>query len=177
MTNYLVVDLEATCSDDGSIAKRAMEIIEIGAVLVCGTSLEPIDEYQTFVRPIRNASLTEFCRSLTSISQTEVDAAPLFPDVVREMKAWMYGSEPFTFCSWGDYDKHQFQQDCDYHRLPYLMPGGHLNLKTAFSARQGLNKKLGMAQALAHVGLELTGTHHRGIDDARNIARLVPFCQ
>jgi inhibitor of KinA sporulation pathway (predicted exonuclease) len=44
------------------------------------------------------------------------------------------------------------------------------------SARQGLRKKLGMAKALRHVGLELQGTHHRGIDDARNIARLLPHC-
>ena len=29
-------------------------------------------------------------------------------------------------------------------------------------------------KALAHVGLPLVGTHHRGIDDARNIARLLP---
>jgi len=56
------------------------------------------------------------------------------------------------------------------------MPGGHLNLKRAFSAQQNLKKKLGMAGALRHVGLELTGTHHRGIDDARNIARLLPWC-
>jgi inhibitor of KinA sporulation pathway (predicted exonuclease) len=26
------------------------------------------------------------------------------------------------------------------------------------------------------VGLDLVGTHHRGIDDARNIARLLPYC-
>ncbi|GIS61919.1 MAG: hypothetical protein CM1200mP2_41440 [Planctomycetaceae bacterium] len=32
-----------------------------------------------------------------------------------------------------------------------------------------------MAAALKEVGLELRGTHHRGIDDARNIARLLPF--
>ena len=32
-----------------------------------------------------------------------------------------------------------------------------------------------MAQALKLAGLELDGTHHRGIDDARNIARLLPF--
>ena len=29
--------------------------------------------------------------------------------------------------------------------------------------------------ALAQAGLPLAGTHHRGIDDARNIARLLPF--
>ncbi|MDF2697512.1 MAG: Inhibitor of the KinA pathway to sporulation, putative exonuclease, partial [Labilithrix sp.] len=29
--------------------------------------------------------------------------------------------------------------------------------------------------ALEHAGLTLEGTHHRGIDDARNIARLLPW--
>ena len=29
-----------------------------------------------------------------------------------------------------------------------------------------------MAQALQQLGLELKGTHHRGIDDARNIAAI-----
>jgi inhibitor of KinA sporulation pathway (predicted exonuclease) len=37
----------------------------------------------------------------------------------------------------------------------------------------GLKKKLGMAQALSLLGIELEGIHHRGIDDARNIARIV----
>jgi inhibitor of KinA sporulation pathway (predicted exonuclease) len=32
-----------------------------------------------------------------------------------------------------------------------------------------------MAQALRLAEIELQGTHHRGIDDARNIARLMPF--
>ncbi|WP_293128313.1 hypothetical protein [Microcoleus sp. bin38.metabat.b11b12b14.051] len=30
---YLVLDLEATCCDKGSIARNHMEIIEIGAVM------------------------------------------------------------------------------------------------------------------------------------------------
>jgi|GEM_PF-2638928 len=30
-----------------------------------------------------------------------------------------------------------------------------------------------LASALKKIGLELEGTHHRGIDDARNIARIV----
>jgi inhibitor of KinA sporulation pathway (predicted exonuclease) len=32
-----------------------------------------------------------------------------------------------------------------------------------------------MAQALQLAGLPLEGTHHRGIDDARNIAKLLPY--
>ena len=176
MNNYLVVDLEATCSDDNSVPKREMEIIEIGAVLVDGFTLEAVDEFQSFVRPIRHGQLTAFCTELTSIEQSDVDEAPGFKDVVKEMKGWMYGSDTFTFCSWGDYDHKQLVQDCDLHGIAYPMPGGHINLKRAFSAKQGIAKKLGMAGALAHVGIELTGTLHRGIDDARNIAKLLPWC-
>ena len=176
MANYLVVDLEATCSDDGSIAKREMEIIEIGAVLVDGASLEPIDEFQRFVRPVRRPTLTPFCVELTSIQQTDVDDAPGFVEVVSDMKQWMYNGDPFVFCSWGDYDRNQLAQDCDFHRIAYPMPGGHINLKRSFSDQQGISKKFGMAGAIEHVGLELHGTHHRGIDDARNIARLLPWC-
>ncbi|MGL5878057.1 MAG: 3'-5' exonuclease, partial [Xenococcaceae cyanobacterium] len=51
----------------------------------------------------------------------------------------------------------------------------HLNLKQLFSENQNLPKKYGMAQALDLVGIKLVGTHHRGIDDARNIAKLLPY--
>jgi inhibitor of KinA sporulation pathway (predicted exonuclease) len=32
-----------------------------------------------------------------------------------------------------------------------------------------------MKQALQLAKIELEGTHHRGIDDARNIAKLMPY--
>ena len=34
-------------------------------------------------------------------------------------------------------------------------------------------RRCGMTAALDLLGLPLAGTHHRGIDDARNIARIV----
>ena len=44
-----------------------------------------------------------------------------------------------------------------------------------FSQQLGEEQRHGMAGALRRVGLPLVGTHHRGIDDARNIARLLPW--
>lgn len=77
------------------------------------------------------------------------------------------------FCSWGDYDRNQFKQDCEYHSLDYPFTGGHLNLKAEFSRAFGLKKKMGVTDALRHLGLRFEGSHHRGLDDARNIARIV----
>jgi len=48
-------------------------------------------------------------------------------------------------------------------------------VKRLLAERQGLPKKPGLGEAVQLAGLEFTGTHHRGIDDARNIARLLPY--
>lgn len=171
--HYLIIDLEATCSEDDLIPRRRMEMIEIGAVMLNSTTLQVEGEYQTFIRPILHPQLTKFCMSLTTIAQQDVDAAPLFPDAVNEFHLWMRPFGNVLFCSWGDYDKHQFKQDCTLHRVDYPFPDGHLNLKKAFSRVIGSTKRFGMAEALEKLGLNLDGTHHRGIDDARNIARIV----
>jgi inhibitor of KinA sporulation pathway (predicted exonuclease) len=172
--HYLVVDLEATCSDDGAVPKHEMEIIEVGAVLVDGATLQAVAEFQSFVRPLRHPRLTPFCTKLTTISQQDVDAAPPFPEVHRALASWSRQYVDVLFCSWGDYDSKQLAQDCRHHHLkpPFAE---HFNVKRAFSEELCLTKKLGMAEALAHVGLALAGVHHRGIDDARNVARLLPF--
>jgi inhibitor of KinA sporulation pathway (predicted exonuclease) len=173
--HYLVVDLEATCADDGTVPKHEMEIIEIGAVMVAALDLEPVGEFQTFVRPVRHPQLTRFCTELTSITQAEVDAAPAFAPAMKAFCSWAYTFDDILFCSWGDYDRKQFRQDCLHHDVGYPFGSGHLNVKRAFAKHGRRRKAPGMAGALEHVGLELTGTHHRGIDDARNIARLLPW--
>ena len=170
---YLIIDLEATCADDNSIPRQKMEMIEIGAVMLNSETLQVESEYQTFIKPILHPLLTEFCKSLTSISQTNVDTAPLFPDALKDFQSWFYPFGSYLFCSWGDYDKNQFKQDCKLHGVGYPFPGGHLNIKKAFSVTIDSQKKFGMAGALEKLGLKLEGVHHRGIDDARNIARIV----
>jgi inhibitor of KinA sporulation pathway (predicted exonuclease) len=154
---YLVVDLEATCCERRNIKKEEMEIIEIGAVMVHSESLSIVDEFQSFIKPIRHPILTEFCKSLTSISQAQVDRAPTYPEAIALLKNWLSGYSNGVFGSWGD----------------FAYP--HVNLKQLFSDKQGLRKRHGMAKALTLAGLPLEGTHHRGIDDARNIAKLLPY--
>ena len=59
--------------------------------------------------------------------------------------------------------------------IPWFIPGPHLNLKAEFPKRAGGKERVGVSHALIQVGLEFRGTAHRGIDDARNIARLLPY--
>lgn len=173
---YLIVDLEATCSDDGSIPRHEMEIIEIGAVMLNKVTWEIDSEFQQFIKPVRNPLLTSFCTKLTTIEQQDVESAPLFSEAIAIFKEWIYPS--FTnhiFCSWGSYDKNQFLQDCKFHNVPYPFASEHINIKKEFSEYLGVSKAFGMALALNHLGIELKGTHHRGIDDARNIAAIYRY--
>ena len=172
---FLIIDLEATCCDKETILRREMETIEIGAVMVESVSLTVVSEFMTFIKPVRNPQLTEFCMGLTSIKQNDVDNAPKYPQAVKEFTDWLYQYDSFVFCSWGDYDKSQIEQDCQYHNVPYPIASEHINIKKLFSKNQNLKKKYGMAGALKVAGLPLEGKHHRGIDDARNMARLMPF--
>ncbi|MGB3695649.1 MAG: hypothetical protein WA999_23305, partial [Spirulinaceae cyanobacterium] len=49
----------------------------------------------------------------------------------------------------------------------------HINVKTLLALQRRLAKEVGMAQALEILDLPLQGTHHRGVDDAGNIARIL----
>jgi inhibitor of KinA sporulation pathway (predicted exonuclease) len=172
---FLIVDLEATCSDDGIIPSNEMEIIEIGAVMLNRATWEIDSEFQQFVQPVRHPLLTPFCTELTSIRQQEVETAPTFPEAIASLKEWIYSFPRHVFCSWGNYDKKQFLQDCEFHNVPYPFGSAHRNIKQEFSEYLGVTKRFGMAQALQRLGIELKGTHHRGIDDARNIAAIFRY--
>lgn len=176
MTNeayFLVVDLEATCDENHQLPSREMETIEVGAVLVEGDTLAVIDEFQAFVRPVRHPLLRPFCTKLTSITQADVAAAPTFPEVMVRLRNFLSGRAAL-FCSWGDYDRKQLLQDAAHHRIALPLGNRHFNIKQGF-ADHLQERPSGMAGALRRVGLPLRGTHHRGIDDARNIARLLPW--
>jgi inhibitor of KinA sporulation pathway (predicted exonuclease) len=169
---YMIVDLEATCSNDQTVPRDEMEIIEIGAVMLSSTTFELESEFQTFVRPVRHPDLTAFCMSLTGIAQADVLNAPSFPEALSAMKEWMSDFKDSIFCSWGAYDRKQFLQDCEFHHIAYPFHAGHLNLK-AEACRMLSRKAMGIGEAIRQLGMEFEGSPHRGLDDARNIARIV----
>lgn len=170
---YLIVDLEATCWQNEKDNSK-METIEIGALMLPESLELPAPEYQRFIRPFAHPILTEFCTQLTSITQETVDSADYFQTVFPDFVAWIEEQtrdEPFTFCSWGDYDYGQLKRDCARWGLDFPASfDQRINLKRAY--KQVFKVRVGMADALGMLDMTLEGTHHRGIDDARNIARI-----
>jgi len=168
----IIVDLEATCCDQGTVPRDEMEIIEIGAVATEIRTGEAISEFQSFVRPVRNPLLTDFCRELTTIRQKDVDAADGYPDVISRFSDWLKQWPGHQFGSWGDYDRRQFEKDSAFHDMDLPFPGKHRNIKREVATELKLRKPMGVAGTLAKLGMKFDGVAHRGIDDARNIAFL-----
>ncbi|MGB5051056.1 MAG: 3'-5' exonuclease [Caldilineaceae bacterium] len=120
--HYIICDLEATCWAEERRPDR-MEIIEIGAVKLTSSGGPVLAEFSAFVRPVREPTLSDFCRELTSITQADVDSADPFPLVLERFLAWM-GEPPLRFGSWGQHDLNQLRLDCDRHYLtiPSTLP-------------------------------------------------------
>jgi len=78
----VAIDLETTGVDP-----RRDRIIEIGAVKFRGSA--ELATFSTLVNPERQ--LSSFIRSLTGISQTDVDAAPRFEAVLPDLKRFLGG--------------------------------------------------------------------------------------
>ena len=171
---FLIVDLEATCWKSGSVPSK-METIEIGAVMLESENEPPTGEFTRFVRPVTNPVLSEFCVQLTSIVQSDVDAAETFSTVLRALGTWASPAQPLTWCSWGVYDLKQLRSDCRRHGIEF--PNWlrrHVNLKQEFAALTD-GKPRTMKEALRAMSFPLEGRHHRGIDNARNIAKLADW--
>lgn len=173
---FLFLDLEATCCEDDLFPPSEMEIIEIGAFLL-DQNFSELDQFNEYVRPIRNPVLTPFCTELTSITQGDVDSAESFSQVAKKLESWLVGYEDYAFCSWGNYDKNQFELDSSRHRVqnPISDAKLYINLKDLFAKQQKIGKQCGMARAMFLAELEMRGRSHRAINDAKNMLQLAPY--
>ncbi|MFD6160733.1 exonuclease domain-containing protein [Nocardia sp. NPDC060256] len=166
-----VVDVEATCWDGKTPPGAVSEIIEIGLTVVDLASGERRGKHRILVRPARS-TVSEFCTELTGLTQDEVDTGISFAEACR-LLATEHEAGVRAWASWGDYDRKQFLSQCNATDTAYPFGHRHTNAKLVFSEAYGLNRRQGMAGALHIAGLPLEGRHHRGEDDAWNIAALV----
>lgn len=167
--NYIIFDLESTCWKERSGQTR--EIIEIGALKI-DSDLNIESEFSAFIKPMVNPRLSVFCTELTSITQNDIDEAKRFPEVIQDFMSWMDMKAPYMLCSWGFYDKTQLKADCALHGINSTWADKHISLKHQFAEMKKLRRPIGMKGALKMEKIALSGTHHRGIDDTRNIAKI-----
>lgn len=172
LDHVIVIDIESTCWDGGNPPRGQMnDIIEIGLCPVEVSSGRRLEKRSILVRPERS-TVSPFCTELTTLTQTQVSGGIAFKDACKILEM-EYLTQERLWASFGDYDRRQFEKQCRDEGVRYPFGPSHLNGKTLFAVSRGLPTEVGLPQAMALLGLKLEGTHHRGHDDAWNIAAVL----
>ena len=172
LDHILVIDIESTCWEGGSSPRgEANDIVEIGLAPLEIATGRRLEKRSLLVRPERS-SVSPFCTRLTTLTQEQVDGGMAFKDACRILED-EYLSGQRLWASFGDYDRRQFEKQCREQGVRYPFGSSHLNVKTLFAVTRGLPSEVGLPQAMALLGLKIEGIHHRGHDDAWNIAAVL----
>lgn len=167
----LVIDVEATCWEGPPPPGQEAEIIEVGYALLDVPARDVVEGGSLLVRPQRSR-VGPFCTALTTLTQAQVEQGVSFAEACRFLTETL-DARSWTWASYGDYDRAQFARQCASFGVPYPFGEAHLNVKRLFARTHGLPREVGMAAALKIAERPLVGTHHRGGDDARNIAGIL----
>ena len=175
---FLVLDFEATCDDRN--APKPQEIIEFPVLKVNARTFQTESTFHTYVLPTEHPVLTTFCTELTGITQGMIRGKPSLSETLQSFHEWLKTNNlldpgvSFCFVTCGDWDlKTMLPGQCKYLGIP--VPNYFhrwINIKQVFRNVTG-HKATGMPGMLRHLGLSLDGRHHSGIDDSKNIAKIL----
>jgi len=131
-----------------------------------------MDNKAIIVRP-ELSEISAFCSELTTLTSEYVELEGIsFKQACNTLRN-EYLSQSRPWASFGAYDLRQFQRQCAVTGVAYPFGPSHINVKTLFALKKKLAHEQGMAGALAILDIPLEGTHHRGVDDAKNIAKIL----
>jgi inhibitor of KinA sporulation pathway (predicted exonuclease) len=166
-----IVDFEASINEsDGT---REMTEFPLVLLSTATPSLAILDEFHTFIRPQRNIN----CKNRRGIPWKIPDDTPPFPETWQNLLEFLdrYGvtDSNALAITCGDWDfRAMLPAELSFYGIkPVPLFENWCNIKHAFKSFTG-KKADSMVRMLNVIGQELIGTHHSGIDDARNIARI-----
>ncbi|KAM8884746.1 3'-5' exoribonuclease 1 [Synchiropus picturatus] len=175
-----VVDFEATC-EELNPPGFMHEIIEFPMVLIDTHTRKIVDTFQEYVKPELNPQLSDFCVSLTGITQKMVDDADPFPVVLQRVVEWLQNRElgtkyKYAFLTDGAWDMSKFLNiQCRISRIKYpQFAKKWINIRKSYRNFYKLPKThTNLRSMLERLGLTYEGRPHSGLDDSRNIGRIV----
>jgi len=186
----LCLDFEATCWEKAEQSKwKVQELIEFPAVLVDLNTGNILAEFREYLKPTEFPTLSDFCVHLTGISQATVNSGISIKDCLLKFTIWlkwqiksfslvMPKSRPdepgnVALCTWTEWDSICLSKECARKKIPkpsYL--NQWIDARVIFM-KQFKFKPTSFNMALETAGLKFEGQPHSGLDDAKNLARLV----
>ena len=172
LDKIVVIDIEATCWEGSAPQGMSSDIIEFGVCLLDVNTGDISDNRGILVKPERS-EISPFCTELTTITKELVEKEGIsFKEACTILKK-EYLTQSRAWASFGAYDFKQIQRQCQEMNIGYPLGPSHINVKTLYALKRKLPFEQGMAGALALLDIPLEGVHHRGVDDAKNIAKIL----
>lgn len=174
----LVLDFEAQCVNGMKL--EVQEIIEFPVIVIDVKNKSITDLiFHTYIKPVNYPQLFPFCKELTGITQEQVDSGLLLEDALRQLDTFLQKKnildKKFTFITCGDWDLRTcLRREATYKKINYKeYLKSWINIKKVFKDFTKTEIKAGMVGMLKYLSLDLEGRHHSGIDDSKNIAKIV----
>lgn len=165
-----VIDVESTCWDYNS--GLISEIIQIGISQINFQTGEITPPRSIIIKPTQSEKLSKFCIGLTGLTDEVVFGTGVSFQEAADTLRKEFKSNNLSWGSWGDYDRQMFVADSQRNNVPYPLSKQHLNIKLMYAALSG-QQRVGLDKAISQLGLEFSGTHHDGADDAHNTAKVL----
>lgn len=141
-----------------------------------------VAEFQQYVMPTENPVLSQFCKSLTGISQNQVDNGVPLGTCLMMFQKWLniqtlfhsISQDRCIFVTWSDWDLGMcLRQECRRKNLILAkMFKKWIDVRALYKEHYMRTPK-GLLHSLMEIGLDFEGTPHCGLHDARNTAKLV----
>jgi hypothetical protein len=84
-----------------------------------------------------------------------------------------YDSSALTWAGFGNFDREQIFEQCDWLGIEIPFGGQYLNVMEEFREHFSLHKMTGLKRALEYLKMDFEGNHHSGADDAYNAAKIL----
>lgn len=183
LDSIVVVDVESTCWDVEKFPAHPRpsgmqgDIIEVGVTFIGFQK----DKWKLprkadggsrsfIVRPTASY-VSPFCTELTGWTQEDVIAkGNSFQDICNHLSREF---SRYTWASWGEYDRRQFERQCERENAQYPWGRSHINVKRLHALKHGYDRALDVSSALKSYGMAFEGNPHSGVDDSHNIARIL----
>lgn len=165
--NFVILDLEWNGTYSRRIKGFMNEIIEFGAVKV-DEHLEIIDTFESLIRPQVGKRISGKIRTLTSITNEQLEGGLQFMQVTSRFRKWMGDAVLMT---WGTSDIlaliENFRYFCGNARVPFL--SRYVNLQAYCEKMLDYDATRQMGLSTAAELLQIDGgdfDHHRALGDS-----------
>lgn len=168
-----VLDLELTCWPDGKVPPgQRKEIIEAGLTTIDLSSLT-IGKSLSFPVIPTMSEVSPFCTELTDWTEAKLKRQGMtMKELVRRL-ATKHGAKNRVLVTDSGSEAETFRTQCELMGIDYPFGNETHNVSTMFSMLTKRFENLSLKEKLRLLGLEFEGRPHSGVDDSRNIARLL----